>query len=135
MLKLVAFGVIAMTLTGCGELPYTNINNQQLQQLLAQGTPLYDVRRADEWIRTGYIEGSELLTFADASDRVIPGFIDELTAKTGPNEPIILICDTGGRTRTLARYLANDLGYTQVYNVRNGISQWIREDLPVQKVN
>jgi rhodanese-related sulfurtransferase len=41
---------------------------------------------------------------------------------------------TGNRTGTLARLLVEQLGYTQVYNVRNGITEWIRESNPVKRL-
>ena len=44
---------------------------------------------------------------------------------------MILICRTGNRTSTLARHLAEQMDYTQVYNVRNGITRWINHGRPV----
>lgn len=128
-LTLLLFGVSA-----CGELPYKNIDNAQLQTMLTQDIPLYDVRRPEEWRQTGIIEGSELLTFADHNGRVIPDFLSRFTAEVGPNDPVILICRTGSRTSTLARYLAEELGYTQVFNVRNGITHWISDKNPVKRL-
>ena len=49
------------------------------------------------------------------------------TEAVSKNEPVILICRTGNRTSALAKHLVEQLGYSQVYNVRNGITQWIRE--------
>ena len=46
---------------------------------------------------------------------------------------MILICRTGSRTNTLGNLLVEKLGYTQVYNVRRGITGWIAEKLPVVK--
>jgi rhodanese-related sulfurtransferase len=49
-------------------------------------------------------------------------------------KPVILICRTGNRTSTLARHLVEHMGYTQVYNVRDGITRWIRDGQPVIRV-
>ncbi len=100
--------------------------------MLKQNVPMYDIRRAGEWRQTGIIEGSKLLTFVDASGRLKSDFMDRFTASAGQHDPVILICTTGSRTRTLARYLVEEMGYTQVFNVRNGISQWIRDARPVK---
>ena len=48
--------------------------------------------------------------------------------------PTWLICRTGNRTRTLARYLVEQMGYTQVFNVRDGITRWISDDKPVKRL-
>jgi rhodanese-related sulfurtransferase len=127
-LRSIGLFVLAITLSACSETPYTNLNNEQLESLLAQGVPVYDIRRPPEWQQTGIIEGSRLMTFVDADGRVLPDFLTRFTRQTDINEPVILICRTGNRTRTLARYLTEDRGYTRVYNVRNGILDWIRED-------
>jgi rhodanese-related sulfurtransferase len=126
--------LLAITVSACSEPPYTNVDNRQLETLLAQGVALYDIRRPPEWRQTGVLEGSRLLTFVADDGRLLPGFFDTFTGQTARGEPLILICRTGSRTRTLARYLVEELGYTQVYNLRGGILDWIREGGPVTRV-
>ncbi len=41
------------------------INAQQLQQLIAAGVPVVDVRTPEEWRATGVIPDSHLITFFD----------------------------------------------------------------------
>lgn len=129
------FGVLlfAFSLGGCAESPYTNVDNGQLQALLAQGVPIYDIRRPEEWRQTGVVEGSRKLTFMDASGRPNPEFLPRFGAEVGKNAPVVLICRTGNRTDVLARELVEKMGYTQVYNVRDGITRWIGEGNPVVK--
>lgn len=112
---------------------YKNADNQQVQSLLAQGVPMYDVRRADEWRQTGVVAGSRRLTFVDGRGQLNPEFLSRFTQAVGKNDPVILICRTGNRTDALARYLTKELGYTQVYNVRHGIMGWLREGRPVER--
>ena len=126
------FALIALAsvlLAGCSEPPYTNIDNAQLKTLLQQGTPLYDVRRADEWRQTGVVEGSRKLTYVDASGRENPEFLRNFVAEVDKNEPVILICRTGNRTNALGYELAKQ-GYTKIFNVRDGITRWIGENQP-----
>jgi rhodanese-related sulfurtransferase len=52
----------------------------------------------------------------------------------GREDPVVLICRTGSRTSTLARHLVEKMGYSQVYNVRDGIARWIRDDRPVTRL-
>ena len=99
--------------------------------MLEQGTPLYDVRRPDEWRQTGVVANSQLLTFVDAGGHVLPDFMHRFTSAVGKDDPVVLICRTGNRTSTLARHLVEQMGYTQVYNVRDGITRWIRGGRPV----
>jgi rhodanese-related sulfurtransferase len=120
-----------LPLSACSEPPYTNIDNQQLKTLQSQGIPVYDIRRLDEWTSTGVLEGSHRLTFVDDKGRVNPEFVEKFTKEVGKNDPVILICRTGNRTDTLSRALAEQLGYTKIYNVKNGITRWISEGLPL----
>ena len=126
--------LLTMTLTACNEVPYNNLDNKQLKTMLEQGTPIFDVRRPDEWRQTGVINNSKLLTFVSASGKLNQAFLPRFTSMVGKDDPVILICRTGNRTSQLARYLVEKLGYTNVHNVRNGITQWIREKQPVRRL-
>jgi len=131
-IRFFCFILLAMTLVACTEPPYNNLDNKQLKMMLEQNVPIFDVRRLDEWKQTGVVEGSKLLTFVDSSGRMNPDFINRFSATVNKDDPVILICRTGNRTSTLARLLVEQMGFTQVYNVRNGISQWIGEKRPVK---
>ena len=126
-IKLFAFLFLAFILAACSEPPYTNLNNTELEMLVSKGVPLYDIRRPDEWKQTGLVKGSHKLTFVDSSGKVNPDFISRFTQSVAKDEPVILICRTGNRTNALARHLIEQLGYSQVYNVRHGITDWIGE--------
>jgi len=125
--KLSAALLLLLSLSACSEPPYNNLNNEQLKTMLKQGVPIYDVRRVDEWRETGVVEGSKLLTFVGSDSRLRADFMPQFTAAIKKADPVILICRTGNRTGKLAEYLVEQLGYTNVYNVRNGITQWIRD--------
>jgi len=129
---LLGAALLALTLGGCAEPPYTNVDNAGLKALVAQGVPLYDIRRPEEWRQTKVVEGSRTLTYVDKSGRPNPEFLPRFTTEVGKNDPVVLICRTGSRTDKLARELA-ERGYTQVYNVRRGITGWIAENHPVVK--
>ena len=131
LLRLCGVGLLLTILLACSEPPYTNVSNDELRVMLHNDVPIYDVRRPEEWLQTGVVAGSKLLTFVDASGRVKPDFLGRFIAENEKDDAVILICRTGSRTRTLARYLAEELGYTQVYNVRSGITRWIASDNPV----
>lgn len=133
-IKLFGFLLLTSMLSGCAEPPYTNLNNEQLKSMLEQGTPIYDIRRPGEWQQTGVIKGSQRLTFVDGGGRLMLDFLSRFTAAVDKDDPVIFICRTGNRTDSLASYLVEQMGYTQVYNVRDGISHWIRKKLPVTRL-
>lgn len=129
--RLFAAMLAVLTLASCGEPPYTNVDNATLKTLMAQGVPVYDVRRQDEWRQTGIVAGSRTLTFVDGSGRLNPDFLPKFSSEVAKDEPVVLICRTGNRTDALARELVESMGYTRIYNVRDGITQWIGEGNPV----
>lgn len=121
-------------LSACSQPPYNNLDNAQLETMLAQKVAIFDIRLAEEWRQTGVIEGSQRLTFVDAGGRLKADFLPRFSRAIDKDEPVILICRTGNRTSTLARYLVEQMGYTQVYNVRHGILGWISEQRPVTRL-
>ena len=129
-----AFFLLVIALSGCIEPPYSNLDNEQVKTLLEKDIPIYDIRRPEEWRQTGVVEGSQLLTFLGADERVIPDFLNRFTGAVGKDDPVILICRTGSRTSTLARHLVEQMGYTQVYNVRHGIIRWISDGRPITQL-
>lgn len=118
-------------LAGCGKPPYENVDNAGLQGLISQGVPVYDIRRPEEWRKTGVVAGSHKLTYMDERGRVNPSFLAEFGARVGKHDPVVLICRTGNRTDSLARALMEKHGYTRVYNVRDGITAWIGAGRPL----
>ena len=69
MLRIVAF----CAMLALGGLPLhaevIDVDGAGLERLRADGVPVIDVRRADEWRETGVIEDSHLLTFYDKQGR------------------------------------------------------------------
>jgi rhodanese-related sulfurtransferase len=129
--RLLVVAVLALLLAGCTQPPYTNVDNQGLAQLMEQSVPVIDIRRPEEWRETGVVAGSFGLTFVDEAGRVKPNFLEDFAATVSRDQPVVLICRTGNRTDVLGRYLVEQLGYTRVYNVRDGIMGWLREGRPV----
>ena len=111
-----------------------NIDNQQLNTLLEQGAVLVDVRRKDEWVATGVVEGSHKITFFDESGAYdARKWLNQLNQMNDSNKPLVLICQTGVRSKVIANWLSNGVGTDKVYNVTDGISRWIALGQPVSK--
>lgn len=112
---------------------YTNIDNLALKALLESGTKIVDIRRQDEWDKTGVVEGSQRLTAFDGKGNFIRSFPESLRKIAGPADDVILICRTGNRSAVLANMLVEQAGYTKVYNVTDGIVKWIADKNPIVK--
>ena len=128
MLRIVAF--CAMLVVGCMPLhaEVIDVDSAGLQRLRAEGVPVIDVRRAEEWSKTGVIEGSHLLTFFDAKGRYDLGrWLPALAAIADSDQPVALICRSGKRSGRVARLLDEQFGYRHVYSARDGILGWIEE--------
>lgn len=111
-----------------------NIDNDELLRLQAQGVPVVDVRTAPEWQETGIVPGSHLLTFFGDGGRAEPAaWLHKLQPIAHPDQPVILICRSGNRTRTISNFLSSQVGYTKVYNVTRGIKDWIKAGKPINK--
>lgn len=110
---------------------YTNVDNAALKTLIQKGAKIVDLRRQDEWDQTGVIAGSERLTAFDAQGRFIRSFPDAFQSLVKPDEAVVVICRTGNRSSAIANMLAEQAGYTRVYNVTDGIERWIKEGNPV----
>ncbi len=112
---------------------YSNIDNAKLEELVAQGVILVDIRREEEWQQTGVVKGSKTITFFDNTGRINPNFVPEFNAIAKQDQPVMLICRTGNRTQAASQAIAQQLGYKNVMNVTNGITGWISEKRPVVK--
>ncbi len=103
-----------------------DVGTDALQELLADGVPIIDVRRADEWQATGVVDGSELLTFFDDKGRYdAKQWLEELSGRIDTSKPVIIICQVGGRTSIIGKWLGQQID--TVYNVEDGIVQWIKD--------
>ena len=115
------------------EPPYKNIDNAELKKLLKDGVKIYDIRRADEWKQTGVIAGSRKLTLFDARGGQNKDFMPTFLQEVKKDEPVIIICRTGNRSSIASKFFAEKLGYKNVYNVKHGITNWIKDGNPVKK--
>ncbi len=112
---------------------YSNISNAKLQELVDQGVLLVDIRREEEWQQTGIVKGSKTITFFDRTGNVSKDFVPKFTAIAKLDQPIMLICRTGSRTKAASEALIKQLGYKNVMNVTTGIMGWITEKRAVTK--
>ncbi len=110
----------------------TNITNAQLAEMSAQNITIIDVRRPDEWRHTGTIEGSHPIMFFDKKGAYdVRAWLDELSKVADKDQPIALICAAGVRSSSIANLLDKRLGFSAVFNVTEGMNQWVEDKRPV----
>ena len=102
-----------------------------LLQAQADGVVIIDIRREDEWRETGIIEGAETVTAFQANGRVDPDFLDSFRSLApSPDTPIMLYCRSGNRTTGLGNALIEQLGFTDVTHLSDGINGWMAAGKP-----
>lgn len=103
-----------------------DIDNGELERLMKNGVPVIDIRTQPEWQDTGIIANSRLLTFFDEQGHVdTAAWLDKLKPIARPEQPVIIICRSGNRSKAASQFLSQQAAYRSVYNVRNGIKGWI----------
>jgi len=111
---------------------YLQMNNRELVDFLATGGALVDIRREEEWLQTGVVAGSILLTFFAADGSSQPDeWLEQLNQQVPTGEPVALICRTGYRTTLICDFLAEVQQRKKIYNVTAGILGWLAERFPV----
>jgi rhodanese-related sulfurtransferase len=85
---------------------------------------ILDVRTASEF-HAGHIEG------ALSIDVNLPSFSEELE-QLDRNATYLVYCRSGNRSRT-ALAIMEDLGFTLIYHLTNGITEWVGAGLPVSQ--
>ena len=125
--------VVALLFSGTAPLPadITRVDSAALEELMKQGVPVIDIRTPEEWRTTGVIEGSRLLTFFDSQGRYdVPAWLAGLSEIAAPDEPVAIICHSGGRSAVVTRFLDSQVEYRRIHDVHEGIARWIEEGRP-----
>ena len=130
-MKLLAFKIILIINVFFSSLAFSDvieIGNIELKSLLQKKIPLIDIRRKDEWESTGIVENSILMTFFDKDGKANTyEWLKELNKIAKKNDPVILICRTGRRTGIISKFLSEKVGYSLIYDVTDGITDWINK--------
>ena len=102
------------------------INEAKLIEAQKKGSLVVDIRRKEEWIETGFIEGSELITAFESNGALHSEFQSKFFSFIRQKDtPIILYCRSGNRSRKLGDALVSQVGLTNVSHLENGILGWM----------
>ncbi len=119
--------ILLGALSGCitAEKPekaqYIDISVQQGKELIDRSEVfILDVRTQEEY-DAGHIKGSMLIPLQ---------VIDKRLNEIPKDRKILVYCRTGHRSAQASEILVNN-GFTQVYNMKGGIVEWIKEGYEV----
>ncbi len=102
---------------------FQTITATELKEKLAKNeVTLVDVREPHEWKEAGYIEGANLIPFADLPQKATMLSKDKLIAVT---------CSVGNRT-SIGLSLLERAGFTGLINVLGGMEAWTNLKYPVK---
>jgi rhodanese-related sulfurtransferase len=118
---------------GAGAQAVTDVDAEGLEQLIARGVPVVDIRTAPEWHQSGSVPGAWRITAIDPQGRPVEDFAARLAKVAGPDREVALICRTGARSRAVSHMLAERHGYSRLYNVVGGFSRWAADGRPVER--
>lgn len=111
--------VAVIALSACGDKGYTNIDNAELSEMLASSEDYQFV---------------DVRTSAEYYDEHIPGFVTNidyylleknysLIDKLDKDKPVVIMCNSGNRSVSAAEIFVQE-GFTEVYNLKDGIQGW-----------
>ncbi len=96
--------------------------NQATQLINRRNALIIDVRSRDEYQR-GHIPHARRIGLDEIQSRI------ERVAKN-KNHPILLVCQTGVRTRR-AEAALKQMGYTEILTLQGGLTAWREAGLPL----
>jgi rhodanese-related sulfurtransferase len=127
---------------------YQNISVHDAKQLIdnTQNIVLLDVRNQSEY-DLGHLYDAQLIPLYSLENRTLPmelepppvddafmfgvyqAMLNSFHLSAHVNDPIIVYCKAGYRSASACELLVEQ-GYTQVYNVVGGITEWMKADYP-----
>lgn len=121
-LLIMAF-MLLFTLSACSK-GYTNISNEELVELLESKEEYYfiDVRTLDEYY-TSRISGFDI-----NYDFYLFEKNHSLLSDLDTSIPVVIMCNSGNRSVSASKIFL-EIGFTEVYNLKNGIEGWDGETI------
>ena len=91
------------------------ISSTELQSKVGQQIQLIDVRTPEEFLENS-IEGAQNIDISSKD-------FEQKVAQLDKNKPIYVYCRKGSRSQKAAQKL-EDLGFTEIYDLKGGILEW-----------
>ena len=117
---LLILGVVLMFgLSACGEPGYTNIDNDELREMLENEDDyqFVDVRTLEEFYDSRVPGFTINIDFYQLEDKY--SMLDNLDK----DKPVVVMCNSGNRSVSASNIMLEE-GFTEVYNLTDGIQGW-----------
>lgn len=107
------------------EEPYKAVDSPTAKGMIDRGDVyVIDVRELREWNETGHIKGATLVP--------LNTFLKSPRQHLAKGDNVLFYCAMGQRS-AVASEMAAALGLEHIYNLENGITDWIEKKLPVER--
>jgi len=118
LLLVITILVLTVTLSACSK-DYTDISNEELVEMLGSETEYYfiDVRTLGEYYTeriSGFNINYDFYVFEDDYS---------LLDKLDTTMPVVIMCNSGNRSVSASEIFL-EIGFTEVYNLKDGIEGW-----------
>ncbi len=106
-----------------------DLSPSEVEKLINDDVVMIDVRREDEFKHTGIIKNSHKMTFFDMFGNCdVPTWLSKFEKLVESKDKlVVLICAHANRTRTIADFLIQNHGYTNIAHLEGGIANWLDE--------
>lgn len=134
-LKLSLLFFSCLLISGLAVAELEGVDPDKLQEMADRGALVVDIRTEKEWQSTGIISSSQKLMFYDEDGEYnADQWLAQLRKlKSSVDQPVIVVCHSGGRSSSVGKYLNNKIGMPNVYHLENGISGWIKQGKTTDK--
>lgn len=113
-----------------------DLTNEQLVEMQTNKNALViDIRTKKEWNATGTIPGSHKLQFFSSEGKfdTEKWLADLNKLKSSPDQPVILVCRSGGRSGMLGNMLTKQQEMNNIHHLSNGFKTWEKAGNKISK--
>jgi len=106
-----------------------DLSVDEVEKLIDEDVLMIDVRRDDEFKHTGVIRNSHKMTFFDMFGNcdIQTWLSDFQKLVKSKDQLVVLICAHANRTKTIADYLIQYHGYTNIAHLEGGMANWLSQ--------
>ena len=112
---------------------YSFVNSSEIQSLLQDGYKFIDIRTKKERDNTGIIPGSLEITAFDIYGNFVPEFMKTFRDLVDLDDNTVFISNEGDIASILANGFVEQLNATNMYALKGGIQQLIKENYKLEK--
>jgi len=133
-LNIISFLIFSFFSSALAAAELGNLSVTQVQTMRQNtDTLVIDVRTPKEWQSTGIIPNSHKLVFFDSNGKYdAKKWLSQMQQlRSSPDQPVILVCQSGNRSGRVGNFLTKQLGMKNIYHLSTGIQSWIKAGIPV----